>query len=65
MNARAVRGGENDDCKLKFIIHLTTYRQLRIYRANYRSAEQLRDIRMLSRIINETTQFNLLKNDLN
>lgn len=53
-----------DDYKSKSSSHLTINRRLHIYRANYRSAEQLMDIRMLSQIIYITTQFDLLTNDL-
>lgn len=60
-----VRNGYyKDDYKSKSSSHLTINRRLRIYRANYRSAEQLMDIRMLSQIIYITTQFDLLTNDL-
>lgn len=57
-------GYYKDDYKSKSRSHLTINRRLRIYRANYRSAEQLMDIRMLSQIVYITTQFDLLTNDL-
>lgn len=60
-----VRNGYyKDDYKSKSRSHLTINRRLCIYRANFISAEQLMDIRMLSQIIYITTQFDLLTNDL-
>lgn len=60
-----VRNGYyKDDYKSKSRSLLTNNRRLRIYSANFRSSEQLMDIRMLSQIIYITTQFDLLTNDL-